>query len=91
MRDLVPTPTASLVLAIATASLAGAPLLPIGLMPTGGASVGGELASAWKGDEILDRAHAGDAEAMYLVGVMHADGRGVEEDDAAAVSWFRRA
>ena len=37
------------------------------------------------------RAEAGDAEAQFNLGVMYAFGRGVTQDYAQAVSWFRKA
>jgi len=37
------------------------------------------------------KANAGDAEAQNNLGYVYADGRGVPQDDAQAVSWFRQA
>ena len=36
-------------------------------------------------------AEAGDLAAQYNLGIMYAEGRGVPQDDAEAVAWFRRA
>jgi TPR repeat protein len=41
--------------------------------------------------EWLPLAQRGDASAQYNLGVMHAEGRGVPRDDAAAVRWYRKA
>ena len=40
----------------------------------------------WK--PLADQGHA---DAQFFLGVMYADGRGVPEDDAEAVRWFRLA
>ncbi|MFM1867445.1 MAG: Sel1 repeat, partial [Planctomycetota bacterium] len=40
---------------------------------------------------LRDSANAGDAQAMFTLGKMHAYGRVVPEDDSAAVEWFTRA
>ena len=37
------------------------------------------------------RAAEGDREAMFLLGVMHARGRGAAKDAAQAAEWYRRA
>ena len=37
------------------------------------------------------KAEAGDAQAQNALGVIHALGRGVAHDDAAAIGWFQRA
>ena len=42
-------------------------------------------------DALRVRAEAGDAEAQDDLGIMYANGRGVPEDDAEAVRWFRLA
>jgi hypothetical protein len=42
-------------------------------------------------DALRVRAEVGDAEALYDLGVMYANGRGVPEDDAEAVRWYRLA
>lgn len=41
--------------------------------------------------KLRERAEAGDREAMYLLGVCFARGKGVEVDFAAAVEWFKKA
>ena len=42
-------------------------------------------------EETIAKAKDGDATAMYNLGVMYADGKGVLEDDKEAVKWFRKA
>ncbi len=42
-------------------------------------------------DELLPLAREGDAEAQYIVGVMHDHGEGVARDYAAAASWYEKA
>ncbi len=42
-------------------------------------------------DELRARAEQGDAQAQYNLGVMYATGRGVPQDDAEAVRWWRLA
>jgi len=37
------------------------------------------------------RANAGDANAQFILGLAYADGEGVPQDDAQAVSWFRKS
>ena len=41
--------------------------------------------------DIRARAERGDADAQLLLGVLYAEGRGVPQDEAEAVRWFRRA
>ncbi len=41
--------------------------------------------------ELLEKAEAGDPQAMHLVGIAYARGRGVDRDDGRAVDWFKRA
>jgi len=41
--------------------------------------------------KLRERAEAGDREAMYLLGVCYARGKGVAVDNAAAVEWFKKA
>ena len=41
--------------------------------------------------ETLAKAQQGDAEAQIKIGVMYDYGRGVAQDFAAAVSWYRKA
>ena len=41
--------------------------------------------------ECRQAAELGDAKAQYSLGGMYADGKGVAEDDAAAVKWFQKA
>ena len=41
--------------------------------------------------EMLQAAEQGDADAQYNLGVMYANGRGVRQDDAQAVQWYRKA
>ena len=36
-------------------------------------------------------AEAGDADAQLTIGLRYANGRGVPQDDAEAVAWFRKA
>ena len=36
-------------------------------------------------------AEQGDAGAQYILGYMYADGKGVPEDDAEAIHWYRKA
>lgn len=36
-------------------------------------------------------AEAGDANSMFNLGVMYANGEGVAKDDAEAVRWYRKA
>jgi TPR repeat protein len=40
---------------------------------------------------LRDRAEDGDPEAMFLLGVAHAQGKGAKLDDMTAVRWFRQA
>ncbi len=42
-------------------------------------------------DELRALAELGDAEAQFVLGVWHADGRGVLRDDGEAVRWYRLA
>src|SRR5262249_38160990 len=42
-------------------------------------------------DKILERAEAGDAAAQFQAGVAFETGEGAQQDDAAAVKWYRRA
>jgi hypothetical protein len=42
-------------------------------------------------DALRVRAEAGDAVAQYNLGVSYANGRGVPQDDAEAVRWYRLA
>ena len=42
-------------------------------------------------EDLRTRAEAGDAEAQTELGLMYADGRGVLQDDAEAVRWYRLA
>ena len=42
-------------------------------------------------DEIRALAEAGDAESQVNLGVMYDTGRGVPQDDAEAVRWYRLA
>ncbi len=41
--------------------------------------------------ELLGKAEAGDPQAMHLVGIAYARGKGVGQDDGRAVDWFKRA
>ncbi len=41
--------------------------------------------------ELLAKAEAGAPDAAYLVGIAYARGKGVAQDDAKAVEWFKRA
>ena len=41
--------------------------------------------------EAKAKAEAGDAEAQYNLGLMYANGQGVEQDDKEAVKWWRKA
>ena len=49
----------------------------------------GDYATAYK--EWLPLAEQGLAEAQFNLGLMYANGDGVPEDDAAAVTWYRKA
>ncbi len=40
---------------------------------------------------LRNQAEAGDSEAMFKLGLMHARGRGVKENDAEAMRWYERA
>ncbi len=42
-------------------------------------------------DTLRARAEQGDAAALYSIGLMYAIGRGVPQDDAEAVRWYRLA
>ena len=42
-------------------------------------------------EEMRALAEQGDASAQYRLGIMYEDGRGVPEDDAEAVRWYRLA
>ena len=42
-------------------------------------------------DALRVRAEAGDAEAQYSLGLIYDNGRGVPQDDAEAVRWYRLA
>lgn len=42
-------------------------------------------------DELRMAAEDGDAEAMFLLGVAHAQGQGVTRNDVAAARWFQQA
>ena len=41
--------------------------------------------------DIRARAERGDADAQLLLGVLYAEGRGVPQDETAAVYWYRLA
>ena len=41
--------------------------------------------------DLHDRAFAGEAQAQYAIGLRYASGRGVPQDDAEAVAWYRLA
>ena len=41
--------------------------------------------------DLHDRAFAGEAQAQYAIGLRYASGRGVPQDDAEAVTWYRKA
>lgn len=41
--------------------------------------------------EIRQQAENGDAQAEYIMGVLHENGRGVKADPAAAAEWYRKA
>jgi TPR repeat protein len=45
--------------------------------------------ASFKGN--LGKAEKGDAEAQYCIGKFYAEGRGVDQDRAEAVTWFRKA
>ncbi len=49
----------------------------------------GDYATALK--EWQPLAEQGDEYAQYSLGVMYANGRGVEQSDAQAVGWYRKA
>jgi hypothetical protein len=49
----------------------------------------GDYATALAGYSALAR--KGNAEAQFRIGIMHDKGRGVPENDAKAIEWFRRA
>ncbi len=59
--------------------------------PAGRAGIRDGAASAAGLARIRAAAEAGDAEAMYLLGVAYAQGRLVPQSDVEAASWFRRA
>lgn len=42
-------------------------------------------------DALIKRAEAGDANAQYALGSMYANGKGVPQDDAEAMKWWRLA
>ena len=42
-------------------------------------------------DETMEKATQGEAWAQFNLGIMYANGRGVPENDAEAVKWFRKA
>ncbi|TFH67549.1 hypothetical protein E3W66_08730 [Gammaproteobacteria bacterium LSUCC0057] len=50
-----------------------------------------ESAAASEFDETKALADLGHAEAQHILGDMYADGQGVPENDAEAVSWYRTA
>jgi TPR repeat protein len=49
----------------------------------------GDYATASR--EFLPLAEQGNADAQFNLGIMYANGRGVPENDAEAVKWFRKA
>ncbi len=53
------------------------------------AALQGDYTTAYQ--EWLPLAEGGDAEAQFLLGLMHREGRGVAHDLAQSVSWLRRA
>ncbi|MCH7707009.1 MAG: sel1 repeat family protein, partial [Myxococcales bacterium] len=53
------------------------------------AALQGDYATAYQ--EWLPLAEGDDAEAQFLLGLMHREGRGVAQDLAQSVSWLRRA
>ena len=42
-------------------------------------------------DEVRALAEQGDADAQFNLGIMYANGRGVPQDDAEVVRWYRLA
>jgi len=42
-------------------------------------------------EELLQKAEAGDARAQYTLGMMYADGDGIEQDYTEALKWFKKA
>lgn len=42
-------------------------------------------------DDLLKRAQAGDADAQFALGQAYEDGKGVPQDDEAAISWYKKA
>ena len=41
--------------------------------------------------DLRARADAGEASAQFELGLMYANGRGVPQDDAEAIAWYRRS
>ena len=44
-----------------------------------------------KPTKLQKQAEGGDAEAQFFIGTTYTSGKGVKQDDAKAVKWFRRA
>jgi hypothetical protein len=68
----------------------------VALLSTGSATAGTEDCAYRQSDtEVLrlcrPRAENGDASAQYAIGFMYAQGRGVPQDNAEAIKWFRMA
>ncbi len=42
-------------------------------------------------DSLRVKAEEGDAEAMFLLGIAYAEGRGIQRNDTAAARWFHQA
>ena len=77
-------------LAAGLAFAAGLALAGQADVATGGrAYLAGDYAKAL--NELMPLARQGEAEAQYLIGVMHAHGQGVERNYPEAESWYRQA
>lgn len=80
-----------ILLAAVAALLVSGPALPLSAARDAG------IAAYKKSDykaalhELTPDAQAGDAEAQYYLGVLHAKGLGVERNPATAASWFRKS
>ncbi len=51
----------------------------------------GGYSQSKKSEELLRRAHRGDAKAQYFLGTMYDFGAGVPRDYKEAVKWYRKA
>jgi hypothetical protein len=72
-------------------SKAGLVILALVVATGMGVRVRNVTLAASASDAVRSAAERGDADAQFRLGMMHAEGKGAERDDALALGWFRRA